>query len=648
MSRDIQPGVVRSGDAYNLEALRKLAEGRFVFSESLPISGRSRYGDDVWSWQDSSNLRLNQYSKATLTINWAKYRTRLDLSPEIIADLKKYALLRYAHSKAVFPQTMKNAHPASITREVVTVASFLSHVRRHMMEEVDVWINSLSEIEVTDLEGALSTYPMKASKCLRKALRYLGGESFGRHLACGRLRWNEHDITALEWKFKEPESYQRLPEGAFRLLSNAGTADVKQFLLAIGFEPQDTTKIGREGNLYLSEFGNFREFFKEYTEFRVALKRKEDRSVISKYTAWVASLGDAVGRLAKLVDRARMAAQVIVTMYTGGRASELGSFKTECLQRRGDVWVMVGTLIKHQDIHAPVDQDDWVAIPIVRDAVRALQELARVAGSGYLFHGIRRARVEERSMSAMHLSRRRLTPYLRLVDAEKKWEHLCPHAHQFRNSIVFEMRKAGLGLPFITYQLKHLFNELEGSANDTSLIYGGIGGEAVQRAVEEANLEALREIYHPDSPVAGGAAEELRRRRAAYFQGMAVQGVQVDDVLRFLAREGGMPLTDVGLGYCQGKKKINVDGVKKDPPCIGGLRCNPLRCEHGIIPKHKRSAWKTLSVENRRRAQDPEFAHAKAELEEAAEEAEAVVRYLDDDPVARFLGERKERKGGGK
>jgi hypothetical protein len=246
------------------------------------------------------------------------------------------------------------------------------------------------------------------------------------------------------------------------------------------------------------------------------------------------------------------------------------------------------------------------------------------------------------------LSISRLTPYLRLVDTEQKWEHLLPHAHQFRNSIVFEMRKAGLGLPFITYQLKHLYNELEGSTNNTSLAYGGIGSEAVERAVEEANLEALREIYHPDSPVAGGAAEELRRRRAAYFQGMAVQGVQVDDVLRFLAREGGMPLTDVGLGYCQGKKKINVDGVKKDPPCVGGLRCNPLSCENGIIPKHKRPAWRTLAVENRRRAQDPEFAHAKAELEAAAEEAEAVVRYLDDDPVARFLGGLKERKGGGK
>jgi hypothetical protein len=641
MSKDIRFDVGQlRGD---LEAFREVSEGQFDFRASLPISGRSRYGDEVWSWYDPSNPRIARYSEAEVAIDWRKFRTRFDLPPAIIADLKKYVFLRYAHSKIVFPRTYKNAHPASIMRELQTLALFLSHLRKHIYEESYVLIDALSEIEASDIEDALSTYPMRVTRDLRAALRNLAGERFGAYLGCGQLRWNEHDVAALAWNFKEGGHYQRLPEGAFRLLSNAATADVKQFLTAIGVKPQDTTVIGHGDNLYLSAFENFGELFYEYVKFRIALKQEDGRAaeynVSSKYVTWVHSLGNAVGRLAKMVDRARMAAQVIVTMYTGARLSELTSLRTNCLQLRGDVWVMIGTLFKHGNIYKPVEQDEWVAIPIVRDAVRILEEVGRAVGSDYLFHGCRVHGVEPRPMSSEHLSRHRLTPYLRLVDAEKKWWHLRPHAHQFRNSIVFEMRKAGLGLPFITYQLKHLFNELEGKANNTTLLYGGIGSTAAQMAAEEANLEALREIFHPDSPVAGDGAEEHMRRRAAYFQGMAVQGVQVDLVLRHLAKEGMMPLTDVGLGYCQGKKKVEeASGTQTDPPCIGGLRCNPFRCKNGFIPQHKRPMWKKLAAENRRRARDPEFGYAKAELEAAADEADAVVRFLDG---------QKRRKDGG-
>ena len=609
------------------------------------ISDRSRYSDDAWSWYDPSNPRLAHYHKSKLRIDWTKLLTHLDLSPEIIEDLKKYAFLRYAHSKVVFPRTKKNAHPASVCQEINTLAKFLSHLRKHMFGDGYLQINALSEVETSDIENALSTYPRKNAGFLRFILQNLASERLNKYLGCGQLRWNEHDVAAFEWNIKEREHYQRLPDGAFRLLSNAATADVKQFLTAIGAETQDTTGIGHGDNLYLSAFGNFREFFNDYLRFCVALKREKDGAVRSKYVMWVRSLGEDVGRLAKLVDRARMAAQVIVVMYTGARSSELSSFKTDCLRRRGDAWVMVGTLYKQQDIHAPVDQDEWVAIPIVRDAVRLLEEVGRAAGSDYLFHGSCVQGAEPKRMDSSHLCKHRLTPYLRLVDVAKRWEHLRPHTHQFRNSLVFEMRKAGLGIPFITHQLKHLFNELEGKANNTTLIYGGIGSEAAHMAVEEANLEAIREIYHPDAPVAGGGAEEHKRRRAAYFQGMTAH--EVDKVLLILAREHAMPMTDVGLAYCGGKKKIEeIDGTLTDPPCIGGLRCNPFRCKQGIITLHKRPVWKTMAVQNRHRAQDPEFAYAKAELEEAANEAEAVVRSFDDDAVVRFLDGQKRRKDG--
>lgn len=638
MTGDNQPNVERFNNSADLRALREITEGRFVFMSSLLISDVSRYGDEVWSWYSASNQRLAQYFEPQLTLDWEKIRKELDLPPEIVEDLKRYAFLRYAHSKIIFPRTKKNAHPATVTLEVKTVVRFLSHLRKHMLSDGGDLITSLTEIGVNDLEDALSTYPLKKTDCLKAVLRNLAGEKLREHLSSGRLRWNEHDIATLEWDIKEREHYQRLPEGAFRLLSNAATSDVKQFLTAIGVEPEDVTEIGRGDNLYLSSFANFKDFFNEYVRFRAALKSKEHQAPKSKYVMWVEAWGDAVARLSKLIDRARMAAQVIVVMYTGARISELRFFKTDCLRRVEDVWVVTGTLLKQQDIHAPIEQDDWVAIPIVRDAVRVLQEVSRAPGSTYLFHGSRVHGNKQAPMSSQHLSKCRITPYLRMVDTKKRWEHLHPHTHQFRNSLVFEMRRAGLGLPFITYQLKHMFNALEGKVNDATLLYGGIGSEAAERVVEQVNFEFIREIYHPDSPVAGGGAEDHRQRRAAYFQGMTAQ--EIDEELLLLARENVMPMTDVGLAYCRGIKKIQeVGGKFTDPPCIGGLSCNPLRCKNGIIPLSKRPMWEAMTATNRRRAEDPEFAYARPVLVAAAMEGDAVIEFLDRQKLRKNGGE---------
>jgi hypothetical protein len=289
--------------------------------------------------------------------------------------------------------------------------------------------------------------------------------------------------------------------------------------------------------------------------------------------------------------------------------------------------VIVGTLIKNQDYNAPTDRDEWVAIPIVRDAVRLLEQVARVTGSELLFHGSRSSSAKLKAMSSEVISKR-IKAYLTSIDEKGSWASLKPHVHQFRNSLVFELRKAGLGLPFITYQLKHAYNAIDRSINQMTLGYGGLGSNAVEKAIDDANLIAISEIYHPEAPVAGGGAEALRGRRLAYFEGMALRGIEIDQVLRHLAKEGGMPLTDVGLGYCQGQMKVVMDGVKTDPPCIGSLRCNPVRCPQAIIPEHKAPLWERASTENRRRAADPQFFYARPHLEEAATEAEGVVKLL--------------------
>jgi integrase len=611
---------------------REIVGGTFHFRSGMPVSDCSRFGDQVWSWVDTTNERLRIYGPNQLTIKWLALKRNYNLNEEIISDLKKYAFMRCSFSREVFWGNRRNdnAHPATVVTEINVVARFLRHLRAQLSGEGVCLINKLADIEVEDLSDGMSNYQGGPHAGLKKVLTYLSSEALGCLLSCGPLKWNRQDVENLPWNIRRCEPYERLPDELFRWLSDTGTADVKQFLKALGAEPQDKTKIGEGANIYLSAIPHFKLFYEEYVaKLRLFRRRAKGNRAGSRYAAWVEKNGHDVALMGGFVDRARKAAQLIIAMYTGARRSELYSFKVGCLKKDDDGWLMRGTLIKQQGLYLPAGNDKWVAIPIVRDAVMALERAAHLAESDYLFHpAVRRNYNHDESNARGGAIGVWLNKYLRLVDTTEKWKHRKIHVHQFRHTLVFQMRKAGLSLPFITFQLKHCHDALQRRATNTTLGYGGLASEASSRAIEAANLEVMRQVFHPDAPIAGGGATQHKARCAAFFKGMALQGADVDEVLRQLAKKG-LPLTDVGAGLCQGQVKVVIDGVKTDPPCIGQLRCNPVRCPNGVIPLYKLPAWRRISDENMKRAQDPELAHAASYHKEAAEEADAVVQFLE-------------------
>lgn len=610
------------------DILRELLEGYFAFRPELPVTNNSRYGDDMWDWQDPSNPRLRIYTTYNLTIGWLKLKAEFDLSDEIVADLKKFAFLRVHYSPQIFPTSKKNAKPSTITQEIRSIAAFVSHLRNKMSVDGQHLINNLSDIEVEDLKEALSTWSgnHEVPRCV---LKFLGSPALGNILSCGAVKWNIQDVNTLKWNIVRGEPCERLPSELFRLLSDSATSDVKHFLQALEIKQADSTQISDGENVYLSTREDFKELFEEYRRARIALRQDPDGNGMNTYYRIKrAQSAHGMRLVADLVERARKAAMLIITMYTAGRLSEVTLLNPGCLRREGEQWVILGTLIKHEDLNKPVNQDKWVAIPIMRDAVRVLEEICPLTGSEYLFHGVRK-HPNHKAMTSQNLAAR-LTSYLRLIDTRQRWKKWSLHPQQFRSSLVFELRKAGLGLPFITFQLKHAYYAMNYRINNVTLGYGGIGQEACLKEIHSANYEALRDVYHPDSPVAGGGADEHRKRRAAYFQGTALHGVNPDEVLQQLAKIGGIPMTDVGPALCLGQRKVVIDGVKTDPPCIGSLRCNPVRCPNGIIPDYKVPLWERIAAENRKRAEEPEFSHARNYLVEAAEEAEKVLEFFRD------------------
>jgi integrase len=636
MSTKLQPIATSTGTSKEVSATQhEIVSGHFKFRSSLRVSGLSEYGDEIWSWADPTNERSNSYEPYFLTIRWKTVQSSYTLTDSIISDLKKFTLMRYSHSKEVFWGNLRNgnAHPATIVKEIKTLVCFLRHLRAQLSGDGYSLINNLSDIEVEDLSNALSNYPRKQLASLKKTLIYLSSPTLGQMFDCGPLLWNQYDVKNLQWNIKKRVPYERIADDLFRFLSNTATNDVKQFLTALGIETQDKMKLSEDNDRYLVAIPKFRQLYEDYVDMLAMFRRRtKENNANSKYQIWLHKHSGSIGLMREFVDRVRAAAQLLIAMYTGARRSELHSFRVGCLGQDQDGWFILGTLIKQQPLDAEPEKDKWVAIPIVRDAVVALEHIARLAESRHLFHAAKRhyARLGEKYNSSDTAPR--LNKYLRVVDVGNRWPDVQLHLHQFRHTLVFQMRRAGLNLPFITFQLKHYFNAVGKRINDTTIGYGGLESEAATKAIEDAKFESMRQVFHPDAPVAGGGAEHFKARRAAYFEGMALEGHEANDVIRKLAKQG-MPLTDVGVGLCQGQKKVVVDGIKSDPPCIGQLRCNPVRCSNGIIPLYKLGAWKHISKENRQRAQDTELAHASTYYEEAADEADAVVRLLESQQV---------------
>lgn len=605
------------------KTLKEIAEGQMLFSPALSISAISKFSDTVWSWENSNNFRLKCYGSGALKIDWHRFWSKLGLSENIILDLKKFAFFRFNYSRIVFPKTKRISHPATLVREITAVTSFLSHLCKEMTIKDICLVNWLTDVEVEDLRNCLASYPLSQHRCLKSVLRNLASETFLKYLGGRTIKWNEFDVQTLPWKSEQKKEYDRMPGELFSFLSNSATSDVKQFLKALEIEVRDKTPIGEEGNLFLQTFDDFKTSFAEYLIYR-----EGSRKGCYKYWDKYRRKKGRIKEFNKIVSRAQQAAQVIIMLYTGARASELASFKLDCLRERDGGSFLVGTVIKNVDINAPIDQDEWIAIPIVCDAVKVLQQTAQIMETSHLFQTATFSTKGHDFVSNSVITNAVCT-YIKTIDTEGKWARFRLRSHQFRNNLVFEMRKAELGLPFITHQLKHASVSLKKySTSETTLLYGNLGSNAVRNAIVDANLVALREIYHPESPVMGGGAEKHKRCREAYFDGMARQGVGIDEELRRLALEGFMPLTDVGLGYCQGQVKIIVDGVKKDPPCIGALRCNPIRCGNAIIPLHKVPIWENVIEENRARANDSEFFYALPHLDEAIREGESVVQFF--------------------
>lgn len=333
----------------------------------------------------------------------------------------------------------------------------------------------------------------------------------------------------------------------------------------------------------------------------------------------------------------------MVAQYTGMRPSELSEILVNsCIQPDGDYYVLVSNLIKHRQSLAKLFDDKWVAIPIVRDAVRVGQLIARVRQNPYLFSGTTTVAVGGESISSTsHGIFYQLQNFFKEILSEDEFRDLKFSPYTLRHTLAFQMYRAEVGLPFISHQLKH-FGELVGtvgqnkSFSETTLGYGGIGDILANGGLKKGQAQPLRFMAEreyvqnycdPDGSYAGPNADVHRSRLKKVFDGYMAAGYTKEEIFDQMANQR-LAVINVGQGFCYGGRREDFDASL---PCIGSLRCNPNRCKNAVVTKANAPKWREVYVQNLAALRHSASAEREEELRAAMEEAKGVLTYLGEE-----------------
>lgn len=650
-------------------SIEKIALDNFPPSD-LRISGASLYGDMTWDFRDGEKARLRGLTDAKLIIEWDAYlegqafdsyrqhdffvKSHLDarISRGVLEDIRTLCFMQLEFpgvfkSRGRQIQRSKPQTVVRMARALVVLASVIDEVRKKRIlaaapNMLIPPLQSMSEVNFQDLSNAVLAYPFADGTVIEQSLKLFASPVLRGKFHGASVQWTLGDIENLVFPRPTPRDEQKvMPDALFRLLSNSASEDVAFFADALKWQRYDkTTPVNPSSMLPVGI--NLAQAWEDYVQIRLSDREyaaqvgKRASKAITRRKAFVRAYGVTSSTFYSYIQRLQRACMTLLGLYTGGRFSDFTSFVSGCIQEKYGMPMLVGTQAKHQALGAPENNDIWPAIPVLRDVVKCLDELSRATHNPYLISSSYTVPIGDMPQPLTLTGfRGALNGFLRMVDVEERWKDWRINPHQLRHTLAHKLAQADVGVVYISYQLKHLYTALAALPADTTLGYGNIADQKMARAiaVKDLSREAANALFNPDSPIAGGGAEEFRQRRKVYFDGRVAEGWTRDEIIDQLAACGS-PFVNVGPGYCGGvREEILADGKKHPPPCIGNLQCNTGDCNNAVVTQIHVSQWKDIVVKNKELASDPRLTHATENFEAAIVTGERVLRDLGIDPA---------------
>ncbi len=642
---------------------------------SIQVSSVSKLGDSVWRFPDAQSKQAKTYSAHRFEVDFGAY----EAIPDAIMFQAKIAfLIMMFLPRAEMPGARGNKRASGGALKIQTLVPnfrsffrYLNHVFANLTEHfgedvVEANFRSFEHIKrvhyVDHSEGfEISRDSMRPIETVLGYIqtKHVSGVLFHEQIVTPKIEQTRAILTDSLRDKRE----KVLSDLDFEKMSAVSGYVVTDFLKKLGLEIKD-----RKSNELMESFPfniNFKLvdidwcIIDTYAMLRLVSKdwpydvavqqvkasnllthykgeltlRNSIRDYLKRFTVGATDVND----IRIYLNQVYRSAFFLIAQYTGMRPSELMELRLDKpLVDSFGVPCIVSTVKKHQASERALFDDLWVCTPAMQDAFEALKVISVMKGNPYLVSNADTVAYEAEPKPLRSIKHVMQDHFLDVLGIEFDEGSVYPYV--LRHTLAYQLFRADLGLPFISHQLKHFGNLVEayGSAtnrgfSDVTLSYGEIGEQLSGSAKKGANLrheaeiEAVKAAYDPDATYAGVNAKEHRSRMKKIFQGYMAAGYTKDEIYEAMAAQG-IGILNVGTGMCYGGKAEDFDD---SIPCIGGLRCNPVRCENAVVTNAHKPKWREVYIENKKVVEKGADGPSYDQAVEAMNEAKMVLDYLE-------------------
>lgn len=630
----------------------------------LPVSKVSVFSDMLWDYDWETRKRAASVTLPLVQLNFGQYQ---HIPLGVITEIKCLFLAVKASPKE-FGHRKNEIKPNTLIAVFKGGLLFLDFVfseveKRLNKEYVHAQINKLSDISLLEYEEAAKKTTLKLKRkdtnqsTYKQFFEYLrtdnakeavGIECQVDYNAILKAYMQNRNLSADKKNEKIPYIETKIFDVAIRKAS----FNVVSFLKAMGEKVNDPV-MEEHYEALATTYDKFPYSKQEYEDYgALRLWRKEylidyiseifPDNKITKVGCSVEhqfkraySDSGRFGSYRIAFEQAYYSAIWVIGTLMGARPNVYSDLKIDCLDLEGKA--IVAEERKGRDSRWNLFNDHWVVIPIMIDALKVIEMIGgKIFQNIYVFSSpntigpneINKPLVEMRSFTS--------NSFEAVTGISRNNINTKINGYVFRHSLAHQMYRADVGLPIISYQLKHIVSAVaafgrKGKVSQTTLGYGGIGSQLTKvdgKSIDIrhiAELEAVEANFDPNGKYMGGKAEEHVSNIKKFFNGYMEAGYSEDEIYEAMV-EQGLAIINVGSGYCFG----GVEDFDDTLPCIGGLRCNPVWCHNAVVTKANAPKWREIYLSNLKLIGVDGYEDRQDQIAEAIEESKRVLEYLGE------------------
>ncbi|MEZ9170351.1 hypothetical protein AB4122_02675 [Vibrio cyclitrophicus] len=643
-----------------------------VLLSLFPVSKNSVFRDMLWDFDEDLPNRSASVSIRKVQLDFNIY-THLPLG--IITEIKCLFLSVYASPKE-FGNKKNEIKPNTLIDAFQGGLRFLDFVlagveRRLGKEFVQAKCSHLSQITLLDFEEAAKTTTFKISSKNNASTAY---KKFFNYLSTYKARCEigiicEADYEAIKKVYEksckkivdiQESNLPYLETKEFDLALKKASFNVVSFLKMVGEEVNDPIMVKHYETLATryEEFPYSKQEFYDYGAYRLSQKGYSIADIntifcenqVAKVDQNTTQVKNQVSYIFRkkygALDSFRLAinqvfysALWVIGTLMGARPNVYSDLKIHgCLDLKDNT--IISEEHKGRDNRWNLFNDRWIAIPIMIDALKVVELIGgKVFQNEYVFASVDTLKPNDINTPMRSLPHTIKKSFITLTGISPQDINSNINGYLFRHSLAHQMYRADVGLPVISYQLKHVVSAAEslvrqGKVSQTTLGYGGIANQLTNDQSKSldlrhvAELEAVKANFDPNGKYMGGKADEHISKIKKFFNGCMEAGYSEEEIYEAMV-EQGLAIINVGGGYCFG----GVEDFDETLPCIGGLRCNPVRCHNAVVTKANAPKWRAIYLDNIKLVGVEGYEDRQDQIVEAIEESKRVLEYLGEELI---------------